>query len=295
MHFGHTLQKIRKNRCLTQKEVCDGIMKQGTYSRIENGQLDISAEQLAQIVERLNISLNEFLYIHQNYTATPRQLLFKDYVSIELTLPSELHKNRTIVERYLKKHPDPDIQLLLYSYDAIIVMTEQLDLEHVRSLSEKIWARLQKLDHWYINDLQLLCATILYFPLDTAIEVTKTAITRIDAYREYENDISHLKIYFQINLSNLYIEDRRFEECLQLLNDVHEQFGKQLTYQTLAFILVYKIICKHHLQLSYEDELQKLRMLEHLFNHEEVFTQLHQELETNIPGFLETEKVTAKN
>ena len=156
MHFGHTLQKIRKNRSLTQKDVCDGIMKQGTYSRIENGQLDISAEQLAQIVERLNISLNEFLYIHQNYTATPRQLLFKDYVSIELTLPSELHKNRAIVERYLKKHSDPDIKLLLYSYDALIVMTEQLDLEHVRSLSEKIRARLQKLDNWYINDLQLL-------------------------------------------------------------------------------------------------------------------------------------------
>ena len=111
-------------------------------------------------------------------------------------------------------------------------------------------------------------ATTRYFPLETAIVVTKTAITSIEAYSEFENDISHLKIYFQINLSNLYIEDRRFEECLQLLNDVHEQFGKQLTYQTLASILVYKIICKHHLQLIYEDELQKLRTLEHFFNHE---------------------------
>ena len=63
MHFGQTLKKIRQNRALTQLDVCDGIMKQGTYSRIENGQLDIGAAELAKIVERLNISLNEFLFL----------------------------------------------------------------------------------------------------------------------------------------------------------------------------------------------------------------------------------------
>lgn len=287
MHFGHTLQKIRKNRCLTQKEVCDGIMKQGTYSRIENGQLDIGAEQLAKIVERLNISLNEFLYIHQNYTSTKRQQLIYDYVKVELTLPSELSRKREVVRQYLKQQPDKDIELLLYSYDAMLALTQQQDMKQVRQLSESIWARLQKLDHWYLNDLELLNAIIIYFPLETAIEVTKTAITRLDAYSQYENDMSHLKLYFQVNLSNLYIEEKHFEQCLQLLNAVHQQFSKQLTYQVLALILVRKIICKYYLKLSYNDDSRKLHMLKELFDHEEVFTILYKELEMTIPSFNE--------
>lgn len=283
MHFGLTLQKIRKNRCLTQKEVCTGIMKQGTYSRIENGQLTIGAEELAQIVERLNISLNEFLYIHQNYTATPRQQLYNDYVSIELTLPSELKRHRAVVKQYLMQQHDSNVELLLYSYDALIGLAEERGMTYVRELSEKIWSRLQKLDHWYINDLQLLCAIIIYFPLETAIEVTKTAISRIDAYDQYEHDISHLKLYFQVDLTALYNEEKRFEECLQLLNTLHEQFASKLTYQQLAFIIERKIICKYHLQQNYKEDLHKLYMLESLFKHEEVFSVLYKELSLYIP------------
>ena len=99
MHFGQTLKKIRQNRALTQLDVCDGIMKQGTYSRIENGQLDIGAAELAEIVERLNISLNEFLFIHQNYEATPRQQLINDYINIELTIASQLKEKRKAVAK----------------------------------------------------------------------------------------------------------------------------------------------------------------------------------------------------
>ena len=290
MHFGHTLQKIRKNRSLTQKHICEGIMKQGTYSRIENGQLDINAEQLALIVERLNISVNEFLYIHQNYSSTERQQLIHAYMNIELTLPSELKMKRANVKKYLSKHDDPDMEMLLYSYDAMIALTEQHGMEQVRAYSDKIWARLQMLDHWYINDLELLNAIIIYFPLDTAKEVVKTAISRIDAYDQYEKDLTYLKLYFKVNLTNLYLEEKRFEECLSLLNSVHQQFNKHFTYQTLGMIIERKIICKYLLQQPYEEDLQKLQMLEELFEDQEVFDLLYMELHKNVPELIDVTK-----
>lgn len=287
MEFGQTLKKIRKNRALTQKDVCEGIMKQGTYSRIENGQLAIGATQLAQIVERLSISLNEFLFIHQNYSATPRQRLIYDYVNIELTLPSELKQKREAVVRYLNEQSDIEIETLLHSYDTLIALTEQQDIAYVRSLAEKVWARLQKLDHWYMNDLEILNATIMYFPFETAVEVANTAIARIDAYKHFEKDLTYLKLYFKVNLSYLYFEEQRFEECLELLQSTQQHYRKLLTYQTLGFILSRKIICQYALQCSFQEDYQKLCMLRELFDHEEVFEALFQELRLNIPALRE--------
>lgn len=281
MHFGETLRKIRKNRCLTQKDLCQGIMKQATYSRIENGQLEISAELLPLIVERLNISLNEFLYIHQNYVSTPRQQLIKEYLNIVLTVPSELVRNKRKVEQYLAKQQDPDVELLLYSYDAMIALSGN-DYTKMRHFSEKIWSKLQKLDQWYINDLELLNAIIIYFPLDTAKEITKTAIARMNAYDSYEKDLTYLKIYFQVNLTALFLEENKFEDGLQLLNSLHEVSKKHLTYQLLAVVLERKILCKHFLQQSYDDDLHNLHMLEQLFEDKEVFETIWNELEMSI-------------
>ncbi|WP_161956393.1 helix-turn-helix domain-containing protein [Metasolibacillus fluoroglycofenilyticus] len=53
MNFGTTLQKIRKNRQLTQNQLACGIAQQGTYSRIERGQLAISAERLCSLLTSL--------------------------------------------------------------------------------------------------------------------------------------------------------------------------------------------------------------------------------------------------
>lgn len=281
MHFGETLRKIRKNRCLTQKDLCQGIMKQATYSRIENGQLEISAELLPLIVERLNISLNEFLFIHQNYVSTPRQQLIKEYLNIVLTVPSELVRNKRKVEQYLAKQQDPDVELLLYSYDGMIALSGN-DYTKMRHFSEKIWSKLQKLDQWYINDLELLNAIIIYFPLDTAKEITKTAIARMNAYDSYEKDLTYLKIYFQVNLTALFLEENKFEDGLQLLNSLHEVSKKHLTYQLLAVVLERKILCKHFLQQSYDDDLHNLHMLEQLFEDKEVFETIWNELEMSI-------------
>ena len=282
MNFGQTLKKIRKNRALTQLAVCDGIMKQGTYSRIENGQLDISAAHLARIVERLNISLNEFLFIHQNYEATPRQQLLNDYIHIEMVILSDIIEKREKVVRYLQTTQDVDIETLLHSYDTLIALEEKKDMSEVRAIAQQVWDRLQKLDHWYMTDLEILNATIMYFPFDTAVEIANTAIARIDAYTHFEKDLTYLKLYFKLNLSYLYLEESRYAQCLQLLNQLQQLYNKLLTYQTLGFILSRKIICKYHLQQPYDDDFQKLQMLQQLFDDQAVFETLFQQINAHL-------------
>ncbi len=282
VNFGYTLQKIRKNRCMTQAELTQGIMKQATYSRIESGQLQVSAETLFLLVERLNISMNEFIYIHHNYSSSPRQKLINAFAKMEIVLPEEVKEQLQSVQAYLNEQNDRDLLMILYAYQSLLVFGEQNDLQQVRAIASNVWQYMQMLDHWYMNDLDLLNAIILFFPLETAIEVTKIAIKRLDAYDDFDKDLTYLKLYFYLNLTSLFIEAAQFEECLQLLNTVQQTFKRTLTYQTLGFIYVRKAICKFRLQQCYKDEIANVKTLMHLFDDPEVLSLLLEEVKMNI-------------
>ena len=152
------------------------------------------------------------------------------------------------------------------------------NIDAISTFAAQVWERMDKLDHWYINDLELLNAIIIYFPLDVAQEITQTAIRRLSLYDYYERDMTYLKIYFCLNLTSLYFEAGMFKECLSELEKIHEQFQAKLTYQTLGFILSRKITCKHCLQLNYTNEKHHFDMLQQLFNDEHVFNILKKEM-----------------
>jgi transcriptional regulator with XRE-family HTH domain len=281
MQIGTTLRQIRKNRNMTQKQLTEGLLKQATYSRIENGQLECEAAMLAQLVERLNISLHEFFYIHQNYQATNRQKLIQTFTRMELTPLHEITEQMELIQQYLNNNCDQDIQMLYYAYESLKELVETNQLHNVRAAAKQVWSYMQQLDHWYINDLELLNSIILYFPLDIAKEISNTALRRLNAYKEFEKDVTYLKLYFRLNLTTLYLEEQSFEVCLQELNDIHLAFQKTLTYQSLGFIYVRKIVCKYYLKQAFEMEMQHYNMLKQLFHDEAAFEFLDSELVLN--------------
>ena len=136
--LGKTLRKIRENRNMTQQELTQGIIRQATYSRIERGQLTISAELLYKLVERLNISMNEFFYIHQGYQATPKQQLIQNFVRLELVLSKDIEEQLIAVHQYLNMHHDEDVLMLHYAYCSL-----------KRSYVIKIWRKYERLPHMF--------------------------------------------------------------------------------------------------------------------------------------------------
>lgn len=285
MHIGYTLNKIRKNRNMTQIELTQGIMKQSTYSRIEKGQLQVSAESLFLLTERLNITLNEFFYIHNNYNSSTRQQIIYSFSKMELVMPKEMKEEIKKIQDYLIQHNDQDLLMILNTYHALIALTEKNDLKQVRELASNVWCHMQKLDHWYINDIELLNAIIIYFPLNTAIEIMKTAIKRLDAYDYFEKDLTYLKIYFYLNLTSLFLESRQFDKCLIFLNSTQQKFKHHLTYQTLGFIYTRRAICKYYLQQPYAQDITDLKTLMHLFNDNKTLSSLLREIDMNIPKY----------
>lgn len=60
MQTGDILKKFRKNRKMTQKEICDGLITRQSYSKIENNLQQPNYEILLAILEKLDYEIDDF-------------------------------------------------------------------------------------------------------------------------------------------------------------------------------------------------------------------------------------------
>lgn len=270
MDIGRTLQKIRKSRQLTQANIIKNIMTQGAYSKIETSQLQINLDQFIPLISKMNISLQEFSYILNNYQLTKRDTIIQRFTSLEIANTSELQQLLSEVKDYLTTYPeDQYIYFLQIIYKVFIVLQQDNDLAKARQMVAPIWQQLQNLDDWYINDFELLNAILFLFPLEIAIEITKTAERRLEKYTDFPYDVSYLYVYFRIDLSLHYIEMRLFEECLTLLEETELKFLHKMRPKTAAILFERKAICLFYLQRPFEVELERIQQLLSIYKDED--------------------------
>ena len=60
MGHGEFIKKIRKEKHFTQKELAEGILSKNFLSKFERGESKITSEIFMNLLERLNVSLDEF-------------------------------------------------------------------------------------------------------------------------------------------------------------------------------------------------------------------------------------------
>ncbi len=56
--IGNEIKRIRKQKKMTQKELCEGICSQAEISKIENGRNSPTIDLLQQIAKRLRVPLS---------------------------------------------------------------------------------------------------------------------------------------------------------------------------------------------------------------------------------------------
>ncbi|MER1985882.1 MAG: helix-turn-helix transcriptional regulator [Solibacillus sp.] len=270
MNIGTTLQGIRKSRQLTQANIAENIMTQGAYSKIEKSQLSINLDQFIPLIIKMNINLQEFSYILNGYQLSEREILIKTFTSLEIANTDHLQQMLKAVKDYLFNNPeDQYIHFLQVVYEAFIILQQENNLEKARQMVAPIWQNLQILDDWYMNDFELLNAILFLFPLEVAIEMTKTAERRLEKYTDFPYDVSYLHAYFRIDLSFHYIEMRLFEECLTLLEETELKFLHKMRPKIAAILFERKAICLFYLQRPYEVELEKIEQLLTIYKDED--------------------------
>ena len=217
--FGDVLKEIRIDRGYSQKYVAEGIMGQSAYSKIERNEIEPTFRKWLAILEKLNISVEEFRYILNKESLTTKEKLINEFFSLKYNHHDDLQLLKDAIIAYLKEEEDYLLRNLYYACESLIILNTTQNVEEAQLLAKKIWERLENFDRWYLVDIRLINYILFIFPIDVAMNIGERAIQQLVPYHNLK-EAEVLLINIDINLAVLLIADNKYPESLFYLEKV---------------------------------------------------------------------------
>lgn len=231
--FGDVLKEIRIDRGYPQKYVAEGIMGQSAYSKIERNEIEPTFRKWLAILEKLNISVDEFRYILNKESLTTKETLINEFFSLNYNHLDDLKLVKGEIAAYLEKDEDYLLRNLYYACESLIALNTTQNVEESQLFAKKIWEQLEKFDRWYLVDIRLINTILFIFPIDVAVNIGERAVQQLVPYQNLK-EAEVLLINVDINLSVLLIDDKKYPEALSYLEKVIPLCKKYQKYNQLA-------------------------------------------------------------
>lgn len=206
---GQTIKLIRKNKNMSQRDVADDIPL-STYRKIEN---DVSVPTLVNffsILSNLEISLIEFMFIHNKNRYITKESLLYTFKNLSHTLnKSKLKAFIKDCKEYLRYQTDKDIKNMLVAMEALQILDYENDREKAAEMCQKINSELKAKEHWFYWDALVAQTIMLYLDNDSAYILASKIREAFDYYDDlYPAKASKVRVL--LNLAY----------CLKLNNDI---------------------------------------------------------------------------
>lgn len=139
--IGQTLKMLRKSRNLSQREVAQNVMDFSYYCRVENDKVNISFAKLTRLMEKLGISMEEFLFLNKeswrNEEEDLQKLILKAFYSNKIKTLEKL-KSVCIQKYNYTKHWNDRYSYILCTYLLNRIKGNALEQEHINELLEHL-------------------------------------------------------------------------------------------------------------------------------------------------------------
>lgn len=130
MNYGKIIKKLRKERNLTQEQLCKGITSRVALSDFETKSTRISFETLTLYLDRMNIRLDEFvlLYVSEDLPFMKKRKIANQFPKITQSGPKAiLQEVENLFERY--KETDDIYYYLLMVNLKVFLLSEGIGTE----------------------------------------------------------------------------------------------------------------------------------------------------------------------
>lgn len=227
--YGNTIKKIRKDKGLKQKDICQDIVTISYYSRIERDISIPTIDVFFKIIDRLNVSLEEFLFIHNNFKKQENDKIWFDLT--EFYHAGDI--DSLIQYKYLlskKKYDNENPMVLIKMIDLFIMRLEDKPVEIDLS---PITNSLKKIDNWTSREVSIFISIMDMIPIEVLIITVNRLIKQKKLYTISEGYNSpYSKIL--INSILLCIENWRIHEAqtylisFKKLLEIRDIYGKTM-------------------------------------------------------------------
>lgn len=223
--LGITLRKIRKGKQISISSLADSNLSKSQISRFERGESEISCTRLINILDKLHVSLDEFLILHNGNStkiesfADLIQYIRKQYSSQNFdNIASLLTKSSNY---NLNSYEKTMVKSILYTIDNNFAPSP----DELIQLTDYLF----KVEKWGYYEIILLgnCVRTInynsYFLLTA--EMLKNYI-----YSSLNKTNKRIVTQLAINCLIISIDKNRFENCTLLITEIEKLLDNELNY-----------------------------------------------------------------
>lgn len=225
--IGKTLKKIRKDKNIPIQFICDGIMDPGNYWRLENGQIESSFSTVLKLLERMNLSIEEFA---EEFPLNSNSHKIYETELVTFFKNKDLQKLKALKEQIaddLKRDKTMKLTHLYYLTDIYIAKIDENWDAQVSS--EQLKKYLAKSNNWNSYELALLNNILFIYELDVSYLFYKTAVSK------YSQINKEKMIPLTLNMMALAIQHNDKEKLIYILSILETiELDEKSTYERLT-------------------------------------------------------------
>ena len=231
-HLGKTLRKVRQGKQISLCSVADEHLSKSQISRFERGESEISCIRLINILDKLHITLDEFLILHNKDDTNTEsfanlvQYIRKQYSSqninnIKCLLSDSSNYTLNSFEKTMVKS-------ILHTMDSTIIPSD----EELLQLTDYLF-KVEKWGHYEIILLGNCVQTINY---KSYFLLTKEMLNNY-IYTSLNKTNKRIVTQLAINCFILSIDKEEFSNCSYLIDEIKELLDNELNfYEQTVFL-----------------------------------------------------------
>lgn len=280
MKLGATFKVIRKNKGLKQTYFTRNNLTQSMISYFENNRRGIEAENLIFLLNKLNISFDEFEYISNNYQPNKKRKIIEEYFSIKFNNINKLNQIIKDCNKIPKEENDILIENISIICKALIALSESNDFLSAQNIVKTVWRYYENYDQWYLIDLRIINSILFLFSENDNSRFFENLECRIEKYQHFPI-AKELTISLKLNISILLIMNQNWEAAKSLLETLLNENTEYMTYRYLSLSWYRLGICYEKMNLNkFEVLYKKTEVLLNLFDDLSYLQKLKKEQKT---------------
>lgn len=237
-YMGEIVRNFRISRGLTLKEVCSENFSVAQLSKFERGDSEITFSKLLIILERMNISMEEFMFSLKDFELGDLELLLQQLNQHHLS--QNIRQLERMIEYEDKLFHETKNKYHHLNSIMIKAMLQDVDTTFCVNETEKdiITDYLLGTDEWCYYEMILFANTIHLFNTNMLVMLSKEMVTKTVYYKEIGKNRKIL-IKTLINITIILLERRALAESLKLMKQIERLINKETyLYEKNVFMYV---------------------------------------------------------
>ncbi len=257
--LGITLRKVRKGKQISLCSVADEQLSKSQISRFERGESEISCIRLINILDKLHITLDEFLILHnEDYTnaelfANLVQYIRKQYSSHNIKNIAALLSDSS--HYTLNSFDKTMIKSILHTMDSSIIPSNKELLQ----LTDYLF----KVEKWGYYEITLLGNCVRTINYNSYFLLTKEMLNNY-IYSSLNKTNKRIVTQLAINCLILSVDKEEFSNCTCLITEIKALLDNELNFyeQTVFLYATGYFEFKRHLDSGIEKMKQAIQVLD---------------------------------